>query len=163
MANVLFEVVQVADTKLIEEESGKPVQAGMRRVEADLEIDQVGPAVVADNDVLVRLQIDIGNAASMHRPKSRPGEWGRSLDRLALVLRQRMARDEGSRHRVAEPPAICVNRPRAVWGPAAGLAKLEVSARCSRSASRRPSHFIGKPHTDCTRLNLHTIRPAEPA
>ena len=65
----------------------------MGDVEADLEIDQVGPAILADDDVFALVEIDVGNPADVHLAEcSAQGREEVAPD--ALVLPQRMARDE---------------------------------------------------------------------
>ena len=66
--NVLLQVVQVADTEVIEDgpDARNPAQTRMGHVDADLEIDEVGAAIVADDDVLALVEVNVSDAANVH-------------------------------------------------------------------------------------------------
>ncbi len=66
-ADVLAQVVAVGGGETGEEPAGHPAVApeAPRPLPGDLEIDEVRPCVVADNDVLAFFEVDVGDAAGV--------------------------------------------------------------------------------------------------
>src|SRR4029079_4495147 len=100
-----------ADAELIEDElhTWKPAEARLGHIEADLEIEEIRPAIVPDDDVLALVEVHIGDTAAMHGAEGR-AEGGEEVRVDALILAQRMAGDELARHRVAQLAAAGEDR-----------------------------------------------------
>ena len=68
-ADVLGQVVAVGTGEAAEEPAGQPGVAAELPgpLPGDLEVDQVRPGIVADDDVLALLEVDVGDAAGVQR------------------------------------------------------------------------------------------------
>ncbi len=95
-APVLEEVVVVAGLEAAEEPAsrGEGAEGAGGRVEGDLEVDEVGAAVVAEEDVFALLEVDVGHVAGVEGVEE-GSEAGEEVVGDGLVALEGAAGDEG--------------------------------------------------------------------
>jgi hypothetical protein len=103
---VFGEVVQVGLLEQVQQgpREDRVARPPVRQADTDLKVDQVGLAVVANEDVLALVQVHVSQAAAVHLGQQSP-QAEEELLADALALAQRVAGDVVVGDGVIEPPA----------------------------------------------------------
>ena len=153
---VIVALLEQPQNELAEIPAAEPTTRQGKRY---LKVDQVGAAVVADDDVFALVEIDVGDAVGVHVPQQRLKRGEKTIGH-PFARRQRMTGNVLVGHRVRQASSIGADRAQQT-GNVSGVFQ-SAQDRASRRASSRPNQRMGIPKIGCWRLNLQTICPTAP-